>query len=112
MANCGPIVVRLETAGEPRKIERIGISNSSTVSPQSKDTAIPIPLGAGICSVTLPVLLDCNVSFKAGSPYQACMTPECKEVSKQQHISDTLVGYADQEPTLAPIYSILSTERA
>ena len=60
-------VVCLEKTGEPKKIDNIGINSSSTVSPQSKETAIPIPLGAGSISAPLCVEFDCSVSFKVVS---------------------------------------------
>jgi hypothetical protein len=65
--NFEPTVVCLEKIGEPRKIDKIGIKSSSTVRPQSKETAIPIPLGAGSFSAPLCVEFDCSVSFKVVS---------------------------------------------
>lgn len=61
--------------------------------------------------MTLCVGLDRNVSFKAGSPYQARITPECKEVSEHQHISDKLLGYANQEAISIPCTGLISTGR-
>ena len=77
-ANDEPILVCLEKAGDPRKTESIGMSNNSTVNPQSKATAMPIPLGAGSSFVMLPVRLVSSVSFKAVSP-NLVHTPERKE---------------------------------
>src|SRR5260370_1397435 len=44
---------RLEKKGDPRNIDSPGVSSIFTASPQSKATAIPIPLGAVCLSVSV-----------------------------------------------------------
>ena len=67
MGNLESTGVCLEKFGDPRKIASMGINSNCTVRPQSKATAIPIPLGAGSCSALFAVELSCSVSFKAVS---------------------------------------------
>ena len=74
MVNLEAIGVCLEKTGDPKKTVNIGINSSSTVRPQSKATAIPIPLGAGSFSALFSVELVCSVSFKAVSLSCSCFT--------------------------------------
>ena len=72
MGNFESIGACLEMFGDPRKIVNIGVNSNCTVRPQSKATAIPIPLGAGSFSALLSVELVCSVSFKGVSLSCSC----------------------------------------